>query len=438
MPVSLTTAQVIYAAQTRLLELADIVAESSSFNRVKNEIKIGEALLRYIRALNTDSSLTFEEEQCICQHMITIGDLYDFPASPTITSNQEFNFASNIIIQGEQGPPGVDGGGTDFNTFSLNSDTLVDSFSVASANGADWQYIITDGTNLRKGTVSGGWLTDGSEIVFYDVSTIDIGDTSPVVLSVTYASGTISLFATIPSGTWDIRGTRYFTPNNGASVIVSSVLPSGRIFIGDSSNIAASQTVTGDITISLSGVTSITANSIVNADVNTSAAIAVSKLAAVTASRAVVSDSSGFLTTSTATAIEVGYLSGVTSAIQTQLDSKIGSVTGAISTVVSSNLTTDRAVISNPLGKIAVSGTTSTELGYLSGVTSAIQTQLASKVPLSGGALFPMTGSLNFSAGAGIVGGNGSAIFLSATGGTAQLAGGVRTDVVVFTGRLLY
>lgn len=62
--------------------------------------------------------------------------------------------------------------------------------------------------------------------------------------------------------------------------------------------------------------------SIVNADIASAAAIAVNKLAALTASRAVASDASGFLTPSATTSTELGYLSGVTSAVQTQLDSK--------------------------------------------------------------------------------------------------------------------
>jgi hypothetical protein len=53
-----------------------------------------------------------------------------------------------------------------------------------------------------------------------------------------------------------------------------------------------------------------------------------------------------------------------------------GAITGAASTVVTSNLTADSALVSNPSGKIAVSSVTATELGYLSGVTSAVQTQL--------------------------------------------------------------
>lgn len=62
---------------------------------------------------------------------------------------------------------------------------------------------------------------------------------------------------------------------------------------------------------------------IVDADVNASAAIAYSKLAALTASRALVSDGSGFVSAATTSATEIGYLIGVTSAIQTQLDAKV-------------------------------------------------------------------------------------------------------------------
>lgn len=63
--------------------------------------------------------------------------------------------------------------------------------------------------------------------------------------------------------------------------------------------------------------------SIVNADINASAAIALTKLAALTNhNRALVSDSSGFITESATTDTEIGYVSGVTSAIQTQLNNK--------------------------------------------------------------------------------------------------------------------
>ena len=49
---------------------------------------------------------------------------------------------------------------------------------------------------------------------------------------------------------------------------------------------------------------------------------------------------------------------------------------GGASTLLATNLSANRALISNANGKVAVSSVTSTELGYLDGVTSAIQTQL--------------------------------------------------------------
>lgn len=66
-----------------------------------------------------------------------------------------------------------------------------------------------------------------------------------------------------------------------------------------------------------------TITNIVNADIKAAAAIALNKLAALTASELMVTDGSGFATTSAGvTATEAAFLNGVTSAIQTQLDAK--------------------------------------------------------------------------------------------------------------------
>ena len=85
----------------------------------------------------------------------------------------------------------------------------------------------------------------------------------------------------------------------------------------------------------------------------------------------------------TATATEINYLDGVTSSIQTQLNGKAASshthdhanITG---------LTASRALVSNSSGVLSESTVTSTELGYLDGVTSNIQTQLNGKLSTSG------------------------------------------------------
>lgn len=66
-------------------------------------------------------------------------------------------------------------------------------------------------------------------------------------------------------------------------------------------------------------------------------------------------------------------------AYQSSLDAKQATIIGAATTIASSNLTANRALISNSSGKVAISAVTDTELGYLDGVTSNIQTQLNSK-----------------------------------------------------------
>ena len=64
------------------------------------------------------------------------------------------------------------------------------------------------------------------------------------------------------------------------------------------------------------------------------------------------------------------------SAISTALNGKQATITGGASTITTDNLTASRALISNASGKVAVSDITSTELGYLDGVTSNIQDQI--------------------------------------------------------------
>lgn len=75
-----------------------------------------------------------------------------------------------------------------------------------------------------------------------------------------------------------------------------AALTSANILVGSAANVATSVAMTGDVTISNAGVTAITAGSIVNADVNASAAIDGSKLVAATNSvaGAVTTDAQSF------------------------------------------------------------------------------------------------------------------------------------------------
>lgn len=77
---------------------------------------------------------------------------------------------------------------------------------------------------------------------------------------------------------------------------------------------------------------------------------------------------------------DVGTLKTNVTSLQTALTSKQDVIVGAASTITEDNLATDRVLISNSSGKVAVSNVTSTELGYLDGVTSNVQTQLDKKL----------------------------------------------------------
>jgi hypothetical protein len=76
---------------------------------------------------------------------------------------------------------------------------------------------------------------------------------------------------------------------------------------------------------------------------------------------------------------DVGALKTDVGQVKTALNSKQDTITGGASTITDNNLTANRALVSNGSGKVVVSEVTSTELGYLDGVTSKVQTQLDGK-----------------------------------------------------------
>jgi hypothetical protein len=98
-----------------------------------------------------------------------------------------------------------------------------------------------------------------------------------------------------------------------------------------------------------------------------------------TANRAVISNGSQKIAVSDVTSTELGYLDGVSSNVQTQINAKQATITGAATTIDTEDLTASRALTSNGSGKVEVSAITSTELGYLDGVSSSIQTQIDAK-----------------------------------------------------------
>lgn len=384
--IEVTQDYVVYQGQTRLLQLAVEIAQSRSVIKPEIKAKIQNAteLRLWLEALNYESYLTREAREKIWYALMDIGNLNDIPYAPTLTTNEPPSILVGIPgPTGATGATGATGGGIAFSASNVAVDTVVDSFDITLTGSAQWQYEITDGTNKRVETLTGTWLPDGSQFVDDGGITLDpeIGDTSDVTFAINISGSTVQLIASVTGGTWNISGSRILIPVTGNGITQPTSLADGKIWIGNSSNQPTAQTISGDVTVSNAGVAAIASGVIVNADVSASAALTVSKLAAMTASRAVVSDGSGFISPSSVTATELGYVSGATSNIQAQINAiaGAGTITGAITTYVTSNATADRVVVSNPAGKLTTSLTTSTELAYLQGVSSNIQTQINSE-----------------------------------------------------------
>ena len=115
----------------------------------------------------------------------------------------------------------------------------------------------------------------------------------------------------------------------GASAGVIDALD--KIEIGSNATIGGVTPISADSTTTFTNKTfdaNATGNSISNienADISASAGIAFSKMENLTASRALVSDANGDVSASAVTDTEVGYLDGVTSNIQTQLNNAYSS-----------------------------------------------------------------------------------------------------------------
>ena len=215
---------------------------------------------------------------------------------------------------------------------SLSNETLTIYVGALSKTNSSIPDSVIGSTNIADGSVTTAKIADTNVTAAKLASTLDLSGKT-----ITFPTGIPAV--NIGAGTVDNTELGYL---NGVTSAVQTQIDSKQA------------TITG-------GATTITSSDL-------------------TASRALTSNASGKVAVSSVTSTELGYVSGVTSAIQTQLDAKQATITGSATTIDTESLTASRAVISNSSQKIAVSTTTDTELGYLSGVTSAVQTQLDAKL----------------------------------------------------------
>jgi hypothetical protein len=145
------------------------------------------------------------------------------------------------------------------------------------------QELDTEKLALAGGTMTGELLIGTAGTFAFEGSSANAFETYLAVVDPT-ADRTI----TFPdaSGNIVLSGSIVNADINASAAIAFSKLASltsANILVGNGSNVATSVAVTGDVTISNAGVTAIATGVVVDADVNASAAIAFSKLANVSA-----------------------------------------------------------------------------------------------------------------------------------------------------------
>lgn len=165
-------------------------------------------------------------------------------------------------------------------------------------------------TTINGATITGNvTVNSGITIDGVDISVLS-SDFSAHLADTTDAHDA-SAISFSPTGTIAATDVQSAIAEVSSDVTSLGTLTSAHIYVGNASNVATDVAVTGDIAITNAGVTSISSGVIVNADVNASAAIDKTKLAAGTASRVEVTDGSGNLTESAITSTELTYLDDV-------------------------------------------------------------------------------------------------------------------------------
>ncbi|MFW6130225.1 MAG: hypothetical protein ACOC56_03500 [Atribacterota bacterium] len=92
-------------------------------------------------------------------------------------------------------------------TTTITADSF--NFNTEGAEAVTWEYMVEDGTNYRSGSIRAVWDSTAANVEYHEISTQDIGDTTPVTISVDHDSGNIRLRVTTTSNGWTIRGNRF-------------------------------------------------------------------------------------------------------------------------------------------------------------------------------------------------------------------------------------
>jgi len=283
------------------------------------------------------------------------------------------------------------------------STTMLDSSSVTTAKIADANVTtakIADSAitsakiadlTIATGDIADSAITSG-KIATGAVGTTKIDDLSVTTGKIVDSAVTTAKIADLNVTTAKINDSAVTTAKINDGAVTSAKIADGTIATGDiadgavtSAKIADGTIVAGDIADGAVTSAKILDNTIVNADINSSAQIAYGKLnltntivnADINASAAI--EWTKIAPSSTVSSTELGYLDGVTSAIQTQLDSKLATSTAASTYAPLAS----PALTGVPTAPTAAANTNTTQIA----TTAYVQTEINDLIAAAPGAL---------------------------------------------------
>ena len=232
-------------------------------------------------------------------------------------------------------------GGTEVKSTLTRVKKYIYSAMSGDATASDAGALTIANTSVETGMIANDAIT-ATQIADDAVGADQLASSAVVTASVVDANITLAKIANQAANTVLVRDA------NSSGVVSAKAVTDTQILIGDGTGFTAAA-LSGDVTMTNAGAVTIAAgavensmladdavgadelaaNAVVNASVASGAAIAFSKMADLTASRALVSDGSGDVSVSAVTSTEIGYLDGVSSAIQTQLDAKVTATAAA-------------------------------------------------------------------------------------------------------------